>query len=222
MPPTSLSYPLPRRAITILAMIVGAVLLVGSMIWVRSMNAGGPHALMVQPAASSAPVVPPVVATSPTVPILAPPPPPATATLAHRAGGAAHHTSPSPSRSSSRPAAPPATPPPPPPPAAAVTATFTVSSTWDTGFIGALSVQNVSGNWQNWTVTLRFDPSDGVRIGQAWNATLSHPDHGVWVLSGASLAPGSTMTPGFEATKRTYDRVWAQSCTVNGLPCVLR
>lgn len=108
----------------------------------------------------------------------------------------------------------------PPAPAAASTARYTVGATWDQGFIGSVEVANRTGTARTWTVRLSYDPSAGVRLGNTWNAQLTRQD-GAFVLTGGPLAPGTSVTLGFEASKQVRGRIQPLTCTIDGAPCQL-
>jgi hypothetical protein len=55
-------------------------------------------------------------------------------------------------------------------------------------------------------------------VGQAWNGNASRQGDTTG-LRGGPPVPGATQTFGFEATKRTRDRVRPASCTVDGTAC---
>jgi cellulase/cellobiase CelA1 len=101
---------------------------------------------------------------------------------------------------------------------AALNATYRIRSSWDTGFTGAVEVRNESATPQNWTVALRYDAADRVRITQGWNGSLSRQGD-VTIFSGGPLEPGATQNLGFEATKQATGEVWPTLCTANGSWC---
>jgi cellulase/cellobiase CelA1 len=101
---------------------------------------------------------------------------------------------------------------------AALSANYGVRSSWDTGFIGTVQVRNESETPQNWTVAVRYDAADGVRITQAWNGSLSRQGD-VTIFSGGPLEPGATQSLGFEATKQATGEARPTSCTANGSWC---
>jgi Cellulose binding domain len=190
-------------------MVAGALLaagaLVGAMAWVRSVSGAESHPLMVQPAVPVASVFP-TPPESPPVPLITPSP-------------SLRYTSPPP-RSTRRSSAPVRTSPPPPRPPA-LAATYMVVANQDNGFIAALLVRNPGPTPQNWTVRVRYDDAAGVRIGQAWNATISRSGD-TTVLTGGPLAPGATQNVGFQATRRGHGRLGPPSCTINGSRCAVR
>jgi hypothetical protein len=197
-----------RRAWMITGAVLAAVALVGSMVWVRSASGGGPRPLMVQPAASAASVFP-TPSPSPPIPLLTP-----SAVPSRRL------SSPLPPRSARKSSVPgPRSSAPPRPPALA--ATYMVGASWDSGFIAMVLVRNTGPTPQSWSVSLRYDDAAGVRIGQAWNATITRRGD-TTVLSGGPLAPGATQNVGFQATRRGHGRLELPSCTINGSPCGVR
>jgi hypothetical protein len=109
---------------------------------------------------------------------------------------------------------------PPAAPAAAFSGHYTTGASWDQGFIGSVAVTNKTGPARSWTVRLTFDPSAGVRVGNTWNAQVSREGN-TFVLTGPPLAPGATVTAGFQASKQVRPRIKPTSCTVDGAPCRL-
>jgi cellulase/cellobiase CelA1 len=108
-----------------------------------------------------------------------------------------------------------------PAPAAAFSARYTMGESWDQGFIGTVAVTNRNGPAvpaAPWTVRLTFAPSARVQVGNTWNARLSR-DGDTFVFTGDQLAPGATVTLGFQASKQVRPRVQPATCTVNGAPC---
>jgi hypothetical protein len=99
-----------------------------------------------------------------------------------------------------------------------VQAAYRTGASWDTGFIGGLDVQNVTGRPQMFTVVLRFERSGGVHISNAWNAELDQ-HRGLVILAGGPLAPGASLNVGFEATKEVEGPVGLTSCTINEVAC---
>jgi cellulase/cellobiase CelA1 len=187
--------------------LVAAAVIVCSVVWIGSSAGAQPGPLLVQPAVPMS-----AASTSTTSPATSAP-----VTSSPRVG---HTTSPalpvpSKSRATTEPAPPSRTS---PSAKAALSATYQVRSSWDTGFIGAVQVRNDSATRQNWTVALRYDAADGVRITQAWNGSLSRQGD-VTIFSGGPLEPGATQNLGFEATKQATGEVRPMSCTANGSRC---
>jgi cellulase/cellobiase CelA1 len=196
-----------RGAWVAMAVLLATAMIVWSMVWVRSVSGAGPGPVLVEPAAltpaASALTTPP--ATS--APVTSSPPVRRTTRPALPVPNKSRVTTkPAPPSRTARPAQ------------AALTATYAVGTSWDTGFIGAVRVRNMSAVPQNWAVAVRWDGAAGVRITQAWNASLSSRGD-VTVLSGGPLAPGATQNLGFEATKQLTGPVRPASCTVNGSWC---
>jgi hypothetical protein len=106
----------------------------------------------------------------------------------------------------------------PPAPAASFTASFSVGASWDRGFIGAVAVTNATGPARNWTVKVTFESSAGVRLGNTWNAKVTR-DGDTFVFTGGPLAPGASVTFGFEAAKQVRSKIQPAACTVDGAPC---
>jgi cellulase/cellobiase CelA1 len=190
-----------------MAVLLAAAAVVWSVVWIGSSVGAQPGPVLVEP-----PVPTPVSSTSTTSA--------ATAAPVMSSPRVRHTTRPAlpvpaKSRVTIKPAPPPRTS---PAAKAALSVSYGVRSSWDTGFIGAVQVRNDSETPQNWTVTVRYDASDGVRITQAWNGTLSRQGD-VTIFSGGPLEPGAKQNFGFEATKRATSEVRPMSCTANGSWC---
>jgi hypothetical protein len=100
----------------------------------------------------------------------------------------------------------------------ALTATYAVGSSWDTGFIGGVTLTNGESTAVTWTVIVRNGAADGVKITDAWNATLTRQGD-TDSYTGGPLAAGATATFGFEATKQATGKVTPVACTVNESTC---
>jgi hypothetical protein len=104
--------------------------------------------------------------------------------------------------------------------AATFTASYAAGGSWDRGFIGAVTVTNKSGPARAWTAKITYDSSAGVRIGNVWNASVDRQGD-TFVFTGGQLAPGATVTFGYEASKQVRGRIQPSGCTVDGTPCQL-
>jgi cellulase/cellobiase CelA1 len=195
--------PALRRGWVVVGVVAVAAVVVWSIVWAgRSSSPDRPPALLPPP--------PLVIATSSPAPVpasMAPLPSSATPSRTSRgvpAGGA------SPTAAPARPS-----------PTRAVTslaAAYSVTSTWETGFIAGVHLTNSGTTPQNWTVTISHSGNAGVRITDAWNATLTRQGD-TNVLTGGPLAPGSSLNVGFEATKQAPGPVRPSRCTVNQSAC---
>ncbi|MFI5936719.1 cellulose binding domain-containing protein [Actinoplanes sp. NPDC051494] len=117
---------------------------------------------------------------------------------------------PSPSLSPSRPSSPaPSSAAP-----AVLAARYTTSASWETGFIGTVSVTNTGTAEASWSVDVTYPADAGVRITSTWNAQLTGA-----TFSGGTLAPGATATFGFSANKQVRARVAPSGCSIAGTPC---
>lgn len=106
----------------------------------------------------------------------------------------------------------------PTPVAAALTVTYTTSASWRDGFIAAVSVVNNGTSASEWSVTLTYPSSADVEARAAWNASINASGDSV-TLSGRSLAPGSSITAGFQGSKDGGDAVKPVTCSVGGGSC---
>jgi hypothetical protein len=191
----------------VLIIVLTAALSVWSMVWLRSVSPHGPGPIMVQPVFGATPSADPIQ----TIPVLPLP-------TFSPSSSVVPVLSPRHARRSSRPpTSHPSTARPPSVAQATVTAVYATGASWDTGFIGSVLVRNAGTTPISWTVAIRYARGDGVRVGQAWNATVQ--SHGDSADFQGSLAAGGSVTFGFETTKRTPGRVRPVSCSVNGVAC---
>ncbi|MCV7078064.1 cellulose-binding domain-containing protein [Mycobacterium szulgai] len=104
--------------------------------------------------------------------------------------------------------------------AAAISATLSVQSQWQTGFIARGAVTNLTmaplSGWK-----LEFDLPAGESVLHAWNSQVTQSGTH-YVLGPANfnytLAPGATASFGFRgALSGTYSP--PVNCRINGLPC---
>jgi hypothetical protein len=206
-----------RRGWTVVGAVLAAAAVVWAVVWVQRTAAHDPQAQMVNPA--PAPPAAALVATPSSVP-------PASAFVsiapslvtAHSSPSVTVSPSPTPSvtRSTSVSAAPvhhPAT-----QAASPLSATYAVGSSWDTGFIGGVTLTNSGSTAVAWTVTVSNASTDGVKITDAWNATLTRQGD-TDTYTGGPLAAGATASFGFEATKQATGKVKPAACTVNQSAC---
>jgi cellulase/cellobiase CelA1 len=101
--------------------------------------------------------------------------------------------------------------------AAAVTATFSVTSTWQTGFIARFTITNSStaplNDWK-----LEFDMPVGESVSHTWNSTVTQSGTH-YVLTPAnwnrSIAPGASATGGLRGVL-TGSYSPPSNCVLNG------
>ncbi|MEV6299561.1 cellulose binding domain-containing protein [Actinoplanes sp. NPDC051861] len=114
-------------------------------------------------------------------------------------------TAPSPSRSSSSP---------PPAPVNVFDATYTTTASWRDGLIGSVRIVNNGSAPRDWTVTITY--SGDLSIRGEWNGRASASGSRV-TLSGGPLAPGASVTAGYQASRNGSSR--ATGCTIGGGSC---
>jgi hypothetical protein len=203
-----------RRGWTVVGAVFAAAAVVWSVVWVQHSATRDPQAMMMEPAPPAVPAsrssapprvslsIAPSMVTAPASPsVTVSPALPSTPTRSTSVSAA-----PVPKKSSSRPAV------------SALSATYTVGSSWQTGFIGGVTVTNNGSSAVAWTVTVRNRSADGVKISSAWNATVSRQGD-TDTFTGGPLAPGATASFGFEATKQATGKVEPAGCTVNQSAC---
>jgi endo-1,4-beta-xylanase len=91
--------------------------------------------------------------------------------------------------------------PPPPPPANGCTATYGVTSQWNTGFTGQVTIACSGGSLSSWKASWTFGA--GQRISQAWNADCTQSGAAVTCTNASwngTVADGSSVTFGFNAS----------------------
>lgn len=106
----------------------------------------------------------------------------------------------------------------PSPAAGALAATYSTSASWRDGFIAAVRVVNNGPAASEWSVTLTYPSGADLEVRGAWNATVSASGDSV-TLSGRSLAPGSSVTAGFQSEKDGSDAVKPVTCSIGGGSC---
>ena len=99
-----------------------------------------------------------------------------------------------------------------------VTAHYVTRTDWGDGFVSDISVQNVSGQPQTWTVDLRYTADVRITDGP-WNASVERSGttfrfHSTWVLK-----PGETVQFGFVAAKYRFSTSTPSLCAVNSRAC---
>ena len=101
-----------------------------------------------------------------------------------------------------------------------LTATFTKTSDWGTGFVGQYTITNngttAADGW-----TLVFDLTGSQQVTSLWNGVLSKSGNRHTVTNeswNGRINPGSSVTVGMDGT---YSGGWADptNCTINGSPC---
>jgi len=100
----------------------------------------------------------------------------------------------------------------------ALTATLTVTSSWYNGYVAVLTVRNSGSTTVPWTGTVGNASRLNVRLGNAWNATASQ-DGSTIVLRGEPLAPGRTITAGYQVSADDGSYPRPSGCTLTGSTC---
>jgi cellulase/cellobiase CelA1 len=102
------------------------------------------------------------------------------------------------------------------------TASFTVLSQWTGGFVAVLTVTNTGNSTINgWVVKFTF--TDGERIANAWNATVTQSGAQVTAKNmtyNASLPPGGSVSFGIQGTGSSAVTP-PTGISLNGSPCSL-
>ncbi|WP_433793554.1 cellulose binding domain-containing protein [Actinoplanes sp. CA-252034] len=204
-----------------------AAVLVALVVWVAVVAGGSGSTgepLMVQPTADlqaaqgSLPAVAPSTESVPVAPSLDPSAPGSASPSPSASRSPSASAKPKPSKSVSRtPSASPSRSSPSPAPDV-FTASYATSATWREGFIAAVSVVNNSATAREWSVTLTYPSSADVEVRGGWNATVSTSGDTI-TLRGRSLAPGASITAGFQGSKGGSATGKPTSCSVGGGSC---
>lgn len=102
--------------------------------------------------------------------------------------------------------------------AASVTATFTKTQDWGSGFEGKVTVTNGTSSPVNWNV--QFDLPAGFSIPSAWDATMTRSgQHYTFTPPSwaGALAAGASQSFGFNGAPGNFSAI--SNCTVNGGAC---
>ncbi|MFC7484667.1 lytic polysaccharide monooxygenase [Luedemannella flava] len=97
---------------------------------------------------------------------------------------------------------------------AGCTATYTVSSQWNGGFVGSVNVTAGSAAIRGWRVTWTY--ANGQAVTNSWSATITQSGSSVTATNAAyngSLSAGGTTQFGFNATWTGSNSVPALTCT---------
>ncbi len=104
--------------------------------------------------------------------------------------------------------------------AGGVSATFTKSSQWDSGFVGAYTITNSGpGAIASWR--LEFDLPSNASVTSSWNGLLTRSGNHYTVLNdtwNGSLSAGSSANFGFQVATPTPSAV-PSNCLLNGASC---
>jgi Cellulose binding domain len=199
-----------RRGWTGVGIVLAVAALVWSVVWVQHAAHRDATPRVAQPVAEVT-LDPPVLAGPPALTPSSFGPAPSAAVPSSRASSSPPRVKPSPSKK-------PATTPPKPKKTGNLIASYAVGSNWDTGFIAAITVTNNTGADVWPTVRVHNAPADGVRVNQVWTGSVTR-DGDTVVFSAGKLAPGGTMTIGFDATKNAGPKALPSSCTIDGGTC---
>jgi hypothetical protein len=103
--------------------------------------------------------------------------------------------------------------------AAGCQASYTVSSSWSTGFTAAVSVTNLGSALSSWSVTWTFPGNQ--QITQIWNATDTQSGENVTAVNvsyNGSVATGASLSFGFNGSYSGTNAVPSQ-LSLNGVAC---
>lgn len=100
-------------------------------------------------------------------------------------------------------------------------ATVTVGWSRGRGYFANVRVVNNGTRPLQWRVTVNHAERDGVRLGGVWGASGSQQDE-TMVFRGDSLAPGASVSFGYQAMKAGRGDVRPTGCSVVGGTCGMR
>jgi cytoskeletal protein RodZ len=203
-----------------------AAVLVMLVVWV-AVRAVGPAEASRQPSVvlPSMPQVPLAPTSSAT-----PAPAPSASPSASPSRSRSRSASPSPSRTSARPSShtpvpektttkpPRAAPTTTPPPSDVFSAALSVPASWEQGYVGAVRVRNVGSGSRSWSVTVSHSGQDNLRLTGSWNARGSQSGDNL-TFTGGPLAPGATITFGYQVSKSGRGNARPSGCSVVGGKC---
>ncbi|SNY28801.1 cellulose binding domain-containing protein [Paractinoplanes atraurantiacus] len=219
----------------------GVAILVLLVVWI-AVRAVGPAEAARQPSVTlpSMPQVPLVVSDSP-VPLTAAPK--STSPAPSRSASRSPSASPSPSRSATTP--PPSTSSSPQPeksttkpttkPATTVPTTaptsakpqsnfeaqLSVTASWDQGYVAFVRVENSGDATAQWRVTVSHSGLDDMELRGVWNASGDRNGSSL-SFSGGSLAPGKSVTFGYQISKSGRGNARPAGCSAVGGSCSVR
>lgn len=96
---------------------------------------------------------------------------------------------------------------------------YSVTSQWDSGFQGSVTITNHAAALASWS--LGFDFADGQKVGQGWNAKWSQSGSTVTAANetyNGALGTGASVSAGFIATKGAANTV-PSTFKLNGAAC---
>lgn len=191
-----------------------AAFLVLLVVWVAARAVGPADASrppwVAAPPLSSAPVTPePPASTSPSALVLITSPsasPTRTTSRAKPSPTRTRRPSASPSRSSA--------------PAARndMTATVTVSASWEQGYVAGVRIRNTGNTTRSWSVTVTHSRQQNLTLRNTWSAS-GQQNGDSFTFTGGPLAAGATVNFGYQAAKNGRGDARPAGCTVVGGRC---
>ncbi|GIM95672.1 hypothetical protein Ato02nite_074650 [Paractinoplanes toevensis] len=84
--------------------------------------------------------------------------------------------------------------------------------------MAAVRIKNVSGSSQSWSVTVSHSNQDNLRLTGTWNARGSQSGDNL-TFTGGPLAPGASITFGYQVSKSGRGNGRPSGCSVVGGKC---
>jgi len=103
-------------------------------------------------------------------------------------------------------------------PAPAAAATLSVNASWQTGYVATARLQNTGTAPLSWRMTVSHSGLENLRLLGVWNARGSRDGETI-ILTGGPLAPGASITFGYQVSKSGRGDARPSGCTVVGGSC---
>ncbi|MFC7276876.1 cellulose binding domain-containing protein [Paractinoplanes rhizophilus] len=98
--------------------------------------------------------------------------------------------------------------------------TVGLAASWEEGYVGAVRVRNTGRAAASWTVTVSHSGQDNLRLLGTWNARGSQRGDTL-TFTGGTLAPGASVTFGYQVSKAGRGNARPSGCSVVGGRCVV-
>lgn len=99
-----------------------------------------------------------------------------------------------------------------------LTASYTVTSTSDDGFVADVTVRNPTGTAQAWTVVLTYSSGTKMTVTGYWNAVPTASGRRL-TFAGDPLPAGASYSFGFQVATDKGNDIDLIGCTINGIAC---
>jgi cellulase/cellobiase CelA1 len=99
-----------------------------------------------------------------------------------------------------------------------LSASLSVPASWEQGYVAAVRIRNNGRAAQPWTVTVSNSGLDDLRLTGTWNARGSQSGTKL-TFTGDALAPGASVTFGYQVSKNGRGGARPSGCSVVGGKC---